>query len=181
MKKVCISFLAGLGGLLLVGGAMADDNLFTQGYVGVSYYQLEQDDRFFGDSRFDTGELFVRVVGNINEYFSSELRLGATVADNTDSGIEFRHNYLVTGLLRAGWPLGPVTPYLAVGHTWGEERWEFSGTAQRATFNDWSYGAGIDMDLGERLGVSLEMIQHYENLNGNVSLRGAGLGAYWRF
>ncbi len=185
MKKVCISIIAGLA---LTGQAAAGYNdFFNQGYVGLSYAALEQDDRFFGEDRLETGELLIRLVGNINEYFSSELRVGATVDDNKDTladdqtEAEFRHNYLASGFLRLGYPLfANFTPYVAAGYTWGEERLEAEGAStSRSTFDDWSFAAGIDIDLGERLGLNIEATEYY-NI-GSVALRGPSAGLYWRF
>lgn len=183
MKKVCISIIAGLA---LTGQAAANyDSFFNQGYVGVNYAALKQDDRFFGEDRLNTGELSARLVGNINRYFSSELRLGATVDDNEDTVVQlgedgkFRHNYLASGFLRLGYRFGIMKPYLAVGYTWGEERLEVGGSTARSTFDDWSYAGGVDIDLGERLGLNIEATQYYEI--GNVTLRGPSAGLYWRF
>lgn len=193
MKNIRISILAGLLGLVGASQVSAGDNsFFNQGYVGISYYQLEQDNRFFGDDerdkRFDTGDVFLRLVGNINEYFDSELRVGATADDNRDSlwfasdeDGEFRHDYMFSGFLRIGYPMGPVKPYVAGGYTWGRERFEsdLTGTV-RERFRDYSYGAGIDIDLGERLGINIEAVKYYKNID-NVTLRGPGAGFYWRF
>ena len=196
MKKVCISFLAGLSGLVLTGQVAANEgSIFQQGYVGVSYYHAKQDNRFFGDgerdSYFETGELFVRLVGNINEYFSSEMRLGTTIDANSDDlqpalaptygeEGEFRHDYIFSAFLRLGHRFGNVKPYVAGGYTWGRERFEpDEGSTLRETFDDFAMAAGIDIDLGDRMGINIEAVEYYEI--GNIRLRGPGAGFYWRF
>jgi len=59
--------------VLMPSLSVADD-----GFIGINYTQLEQDDRFFRGDRFDTGEVFVRLGAHINEYVSAEMRLGTT-------------------------------------------------------------------------------------------------------
>ena len=176
MKK-----LGAVAAMVMVGlcaGAQAQD--FPQGYVGLSYAQPEQNDRFFGDDRFDTGEIFFRLGGHLNEIFDSELRLGTTVSTKTGNGREFGHDYIASLLLRAGYDMGIFRPYVAVGLTYGKEWLELAGGSKaREKFDDVSYAAGVDVSLGERVGVNLEYMQYYDI--GNVTLKGPSAGVIWRF
>lgn len=149
------------------------------GFVGVSYAQLEQYDRFFGGDRFDTGEVFVRVGGRLNDIFDSELRVGATIQKEDDALQEFSHDYIVTGLLRAGYQWGIVRPYLAAGYTVGRERLKVGNTKFRDRFRDFSYGGGVDVSLGQRVGLNVELLNYYDI--GNLRLQGPSAGVFWRF
>ena len=120
--------------------AAADD-----GFIGINYTQLEQNDRFFGDDRFDTGEVFARLGGHINEYVSAEMRLGTTLANNSEMGSEYRFNYHAGAYLAVGYRFGFVRPYALVGFTAGEEEVEGPTGTFTNTIEDVSYGVGADV------------------------------------
>src|SRR5690606_2056248 len=151
-----------------------------QGYVGVSYADLEQNDRFFGDDRFSTDEVFVRLGGRLNDVFEAELRAGTTASPKEQGNVEFKHNYLVSGFLRAGYTMGPVRPYVAVGYTYGEEKLDAGGAGSGdKTFNDTSFAVGVDVNVTQQLGINVELTQYYDI--GNVTLKGPSAGVIWRF
>lgn len=176
MKKVCAAVAAAAMGMC--GVAQAQD--FPQGYIGISYAQPEQNDRFFGDDRFDTGEVFVRLGGHLNKVFDAELRVGTTLSSKTGNGREFGHDYLASLMLRAGYDVGAFHPYVAVGLTYGKEWLELAnGSEANESFDDVSYAIGTDISLGERLGVNVEYMQYYDI--GNVTMKGPSAGVIWRF
>lgn len=193
MRKLLVAVVAGVIG---VSASTAQaDSLKTTGYVGVNYGVLKQYNRFFDDGKkhYETDKVFIRVGGEINEYFDSELRLGLTAGDKketlrdtsfTPAGVDgskgtFSHDYLLTLLLKAGYPIGPIKPYAAVGYTFGQERLTYPGGKATARFDDFTFGGGIDIDLGSRLVVNAEWIQ-YDNMDG-IRLKGPSAGLAWRF
>ena len=154
--------------------AVADD-----GFIGINYTQLEQNDRFFGDDRFDTGEVFVRLGGHINEYVSAEMRLGTTLAENSEQGADYRFNYHAGAYLAAGYRFGIVRPYALVGFTAGEEEITTAARSFENTIEDISYGVGADIVFGEHLGINVEYVQYYDI--GNVTYKGPSLGLMYQF
>lgn len=173
MKKKTLT-LTGALALLVSSAALAD------GWVGLNYAVPEQDDRFFGGDRYDTGDIYFRLGANINKVFSSELRAGATVSPHEKNGLTFQNNYIVGGFLRASYQTSFVTPYVTVGYIWGEETLELRGGPNATeTFDDIALGVGVDIALGERLGVNAEFTRYYDI--GDVMLRGPSAGLYWRF
>ncbi|MCH8542367.1 MAG: porin family protein [Alcanivorax sp.] len=180
MKKYCIKKYCAALVLSLVGvSGTAQADAPYQGYIGISYAQLEQYDRFFGGDRFDTGEVFVRLGGRLTDIFDSEIRLGSTIQTQSNAVFEFRHDYIITGLLRAGYSFGAFRPYIAAGYTFGQERLKIGSDEVTDTFRDVSYGGGVDVSLGERLGLNVEMLNYYEI--GNLRLQGPSAGVTWRF
>lgn len=175
MKKAAL-LLTGFLGMLLSSAAMAE------AYVGLNYAVPEQDARFFtNEDRIETGEAFVRIGGQINDVFSSELRLGATVSPKEEEPLTFEHNYLAGAYLKAQWKLGLIRPYVVAGVTALEEELQNSTTRIRRTEykDDISYGAGLDLQFGDHFGLNAEFMQYYDI--GNVALRGPSAGFYWRF
>ena len=165
-------------------------------YMGINYVQMTQDNRFGFDSdakTFNTGELFFKLGGVINQYVSTELRAGTTAVAKKESetaGIytydaKYQFNYHAGLYGKFGLPLGVFHPYILLGYTFGQEQVEtFSGDCncvEKTTGNlhDTSYGAGLDLDLGKRLGLNAEYTQYYDV--GSVKFRGPSFGVYYRF
>lgn len=136
--------------------AQADD---YSGYVGVNYAVIEQDDRFFREGEFDTGELYGRVGGHINRYFAGELRIGTTISPKEKNNTEFAHKSTITALLRIQYPMGWFVPYLAVGASSINEEIIIAGDSTTSSFSDRSAGLGADINLGSSWGLNLEVFQ----------------------
>lgn len=175
MNKVIATLATGalLSGLSSV--SVADD--FYPGYVALSYVQLESDDRFFGGDTVETGDVMVRVGGKINDYFASELRVGATVMPEEQGNQKYRNDYFLSGFLRVQKEYGGFVPYLGLSYTYIKE--SFDGAS--ATLQDFGYAGGFDLALGERLGLNVE----YWTMTGEPfnaeERKGPSVGAFYRF
>lgn len=176
MKKSLASLLAGVA---LIGASAAQA---YDGFVGINYINMEQNDRFFGEERFTTGDVMVRFGGQINEYFLSELRLGATAAPKEEGNVKFSNDYYVGPFLRVQKPMGIFTPYAGVGYMWLKERVKSGGTAT-AKLSDMTYGIGFDIGLGERLGVNAEyfVLSYDGDPRGQIDRKGPSLGVFYKF
>lgn len=182
MKKMGAMLLA--GALAVCGGAAHAETRFN-GYVGISYAELEQYDRFFATGRYETGELFVRLGGHLNEIFTSELRIGTTINDVSSStaprGVsKYRHDYIVSMMLQAGHQVGIFRPYVGVGYSYVRERLRLTnGDDVTGSFDDMSVAGGLDIHITDQLGVNLEYTQYYDT--DNLRLKGPSAGVIWRF
>ncbi|WP_162925853.1 outer membrane beta-barrel protein [Isoalcanivorax indicus] len=173
-----------LSGMLLAGGAVAHAEQRMQGYVGISYAELEQYDRFFGQGRYETGEVFARIGGHLNEIFTSELRIGTTLNDESGTssvGVrDYRHDYIITMMLQAGHEIGIFRPYVGAGYSYVRERVTLvNGNEVTGSFDDITVAGGVDIYLGERVGLNLEFTQYYDTEN--LRLKGPSAGLIWRF
>lgn len=157
--------------------------VMAEGFVGLNYTQLKQDDRFFGDDTFRTGELFARIGGHINRYITTEMRVGTTVSNKTEGGEEYRFNYHVGAYVELGYQFRFLRPYLLLGYTYGEEEATLFNNVryedETSTVKDVSYGVGLDVNLGERLGLNAEYTQYYDV--GDVTFRGPSAGIFYKF
>ena len=150
-------------------------------YLGVSYYQMTQDeDRFFGEDDFSTGELMVRFGGRVTSWLSTEWRAGRTISPEEVDDDEFLHRYMWGVYARLGIPLGRLHPYILGGYTRGQEVFkdDVEGTS-KGRFGEYSYGVGLDVDVTRSIGVNIEYFHIYD-VN-SVTLDGPGMGLYWRF
>lgn len=176
MKKAAV-LLTGFLGMMLSSAALAE------GYMGINYAVLEQDNRFapnFSGEEFDTGDLFFRLGGDITEVFSSELRVGRTVAPKEENEFEFQNNYIVGAYLRIDYEMNFLKPYVVIGGIRGEESLEGPGGIDaEESFDDVSGGVGLDLQFGDHLGLNMEYT-HYYDIN-DVTLRGPSAGVYWAF
>lgn len=186
MKKSFICLFAGL----VVGATASMSTLAyadeSKAYIGVNYMVLDHDRLSVAGEDFETGETVLRFGGEINEYFSSELRIGMTtnwVEDNA-SGAEFKHLYSYGGLLRLRKELGPITPYIGLGYMW--TRKEVSGAIPasrnfKKTEEDAVAAVGLDISLGENLGLNIEYFALTVEPFSDTNLSGPSAGLFWRF
>lgn len=175
MNKVIANIVAGVTFLGWSSVALADEA--SQGYVGVNYIQFETYDRFFGGDRINTGDLMVRVGGHLNEYFLSELRVGATVSPEEQANVEYANDYFVGGFLRMHKQLSIFTPYVGVSYTYIKE--SFAGNS--GTLEDFGYAAGLDVSLGKRLGINAEYWMMTGDPIDDIDRKGPSVGAFYRF
>lgn len=178
MKKLSAGLLALVLGI--TGATMAQANE-RPAYLALSYYQLTQDeDRFFGEEDFSTGEGMVRFGGHITSWLAAEWRAGRTVTKEDTDESEYYHRYLLGLYAKLGFQAGPVYPYVLGGYTRGREIFKDDtvGTS-KGIFGEWSVGAGVDIDITEAIGINVEYFHVYEI--GDVKLSGPGAGLYWRF
>ncbi len=132
--------------VLMPSLSVADD-----GFIGINYTQLEQDDRFFR----------------------------TTLTDEASDNSKYRFNYHAGAYLGLGYRFGSVRPYALVGFTAAEEKIERAVWSFKNTIEDVSYGVGADFIFGERLGVNVEYTQYYDI--GDVTYKGPSVGLVHQF
>lgn len=173
MRKLVLG--AALGAAILTSPSVA----MAGGFVGLNYTRLQQNDRFFGKDHFDTGELFGRIGGHVNKYFTTEMRVGTTINEKTQGDKKYRFNYHIGAYVELGYQTRLVRPYLLLGYTYGQEQVTLSRSKEeKSSVNDVSYGAGVDLYLSERLGINAEYVQYYDI--GNVTYKGPSVGVFYR-
>ncbi|ERS11312.1 hypothetical protein Q668_18765 [Alcanivorax sp. PN-3] len=158
-----------------------------EAYVSLGYGYHEQDDRFFGDDRFETGDLIAKLGGRINRWFAVEMRGGSTLNSNEDrlNGTsvkgEYRQKYFYGAYVKLSGPNATMaTPYLIGGYTEGKEEMDVDGGGKVTDkWYDSSYGLGIDFGVSERFDVNVEYMFYRDK--DNVTLKGPALSASWTF
>ncbi|MFN3713797.1 MAG: outer membrane beta-barrel protein [Alcanivoracaceae bacterium] len=169
-----VMLLAAIGATPLVASATEEGI----GYIGVNYFQVETDDRFFGGDSVDTGDLVIRVGGKLTETFTSELRVGMTAVPEEQGGIEYKNDYYIGGMLRMQKAYAGFTPYLGISYTFIKESLTGAGSA---TLRDFGYAAGADIRLGEKLGVNLEYWVMTGDPTNDIDRKGPSVGVFYRF
>ncbi len=182
MKKI-IGALA----IPLIGLGAASAHAENTAYLSAGYGHHEQNDRFFGDDRFETGDFIAKLGGRVTSWFGVELRAGTTVNSNEDElraypGVdgEYAIEYFYGAYAKLGWANASVfTPYVIGGYTEGKEQLDTRFGDEDQMFYDSSYGAGVDMDLNDSLGLNLEYMFYYDK--DNVTVKGPSVSAVWKF
>lgn len=178
MKRGFIGLIAGVIASL---GSVAQASE-SNAYIGINYMIIEQDSRFVAGETIDTGETVVRFGGEINEYFSSELRVGMTTTSVKDGAAELKNLYSVGGLLRARKEFGALTPYLGLGYMWTREELSGAGPLSgKATLVDVAGAIGLDISIGDRLGVNIEYFALTMKPFSDINRTGPSAGLFWRF
>lgn len=183
MKKLYVAMMAGIVSVGIATTAQAYDEGKT-GYIGVSYGEHEQKTNLFDDGKAKTDNLFLRLGGEINEVFNSELRLGfntkkASGSSSIGENMKVKNNYMVSALLRAGHDIGIIRPYVAAGYSFGKERATSSAGKMKASLHGVSYGAGIDASVSDDVVLNVEWLQLVER--SSVDLNGWTVGVAVRF
>ncbi|MDX1804103.1 MAG: outer membrane beta-barrel protein [Alcanivorax sp.] len=202
MKKIWGSLALCAMGLSVSSLAQAD------AYVAGGYGQFDQNYGYNSREKITTGDVVFKLGGKINDYFDAELRLGTTLATDTLSAsaatvngqrvtgsadAEYSEKYFGGGYLRVKWANSTMfTPYLIGGFSSGRNhvKVDVSGTdsngnpvsASESLDDNWqskSWGAGLDWDISDRLGVNLEYMVYRDDSYG-VKKKGPSLSAYWR-
>ncbi|MBM1142224.1 porin family protein [Alcanivorax sp. ZXX171] len=185
MKANIAALAVPLIGLGLLSSVHADEH--SPAYLSLGYGHHEQDDRFFGDDRFETGELIGKLGGRVNNWFGVEMRAGTTINKNEDDlrglpGVkgEYAIEYFYGLYAKLSWANRTAfTPYLLGGYTEGKEKLDTDIGEEDQKFHDSSYGAGVDMDVNERVGLNVEYMFYYDK--DNVTLKGPAASVYWKF
>lgn len=186
-KSLAVCLLAAVPALLPITAA-------AQTYAGINYTQIKQDSRFVdNDASIKTGQLSLRYGGVVNDYVSMEMRAGTTVNDESGSAVfggktydqSYKINYQAGLYAKIGLPVSIFRPYVLLGYTYGEEQLKsYSGNCgclQKTTgkLHDFSYGAGVDIYLGDHFGVNAEYTRYFD-VSG-TSLQGPSAGVFYRF
>lgn len=147
----------------------------ADGYFGINYTHTNS--KYL---ELKTGDVTVRLGGEINQYFEAELRAAKTVAtDTTVSGNDFGFDARIGGYLKLLAPLGIFRPYLIAGHTWNRESTSVThGGDRHAYTDDWSYGAGLDLDITDSIGINAE---YMILLDDTRHIDAYSAGVYYRF
>lgn len=162
--------------VLTAAAAGASD---TTGYAGISYATIEQDDRFFNEGEFDTGEIYARIGGVINPYLVGELRIGTTLSSKEKNTVEFVHRYTATALARLQYPMGTFVPYVAAGGSRIDEELTIGSMSATSAFNDFSAGVGFDLNMGNNWGLNVEYFQLSDK--DDIKRAGPSVGIIYNF
>lgn len=172
------------GSLFAVAALACSSTALADGYAGVSYSSWEyvDSDENGGEKIDDVGDLSVRFGGEINTYWTIELRLGTTVAPHEfDDGSDGELSQTSASIMsRFQYPMGAFKPYVAAGYTSATVTLSAPGVDdEEDSFNDPSFALGFDMGLGESLAVNAEYAQLMEAYG--VKVRGPSIGLYYQF
>ena len=193
MKKLSAGLLAFVFGMAANSVVLADDKA---AYLGLSYYSMNHklgDDLsnlasvLDGDEEYNSNDLMLRLGGHVTPWLATELRVGRTVPKEELDGAEFYHRYIGGVYLKLGMEAGPLYPYLLGGYTRGKGVIKMDdGDNIEGMFREFSYGAGLDFDITDSIGVNIEYVHIYDADAydagvDNVRLSGVGAGLYWRF
>jgi len=191
MKKQVFS-LATLVVLSIAPMAAAHaDNMDVRPYMGVGMgaFGVEYKDTAISQKKTVFGG-FVKGGADIGDYFGLELRLGTTSSGSksytagtlgTAAGtFKTSAKYFFSYLAKLQVPASDeLKPYVLLGGTTAKFKSDNSSTALSASKakTGFSYGAGLDYNLGNQLSVNVEWMQYWTNVKLGTAYAAAPTGA----
>ena len=183
MKKLArISPWVALAGLAALGTwstvSHADPYRSTaEVYAGVNYNFVAIDD---GWDRLNVETLSAKIGAQPHPFVGIEARFGFGAGEHRLDGVTYSLErtvgaYASLNLANAS----PVTPYFLLGASNIEiEATSIAGTT-REEDSDFSFGAGVEIEMAPGLAGNIEYLNYYDN--GTTIVDGVGLGFTFRF
>lgn len=181
MKKP-IALMLGLSAVpLMAFSQSASADVYKSGggslYAGLNYsfINIESD----GDD-VDVGTLSAKVGGLVTPFFGLEARGGFGVDDDRTGGVDYSLDNFFGGYATLNLANeSPATPYVIFGVTRVEvEAESFLGTTTEDE-SDFSYGAGVNVELAPEVSGNVEYMRYYDKNGSTVD--GLGLGVTFYF
>jgi len=167
------------------------DNMDIRPYMGVGMgaFGVEYKDTAISQKKTVFGG-FVKGGADIGDYFGLELRLGTTstgsksyaagtlgtAAGTYKTSADYFFSYLAKLQVPAS---DELKPYVLLGGTTAKFKSQNSSTALSASKakTGFTYGAGIDYNLGNQLSVNVEWVQYWTNVKLGTTYAAAPTGA----
>ncbi|MDL0429506.1 porin family protein [Marinobacter sp. TBZ242] len=146
-------------------------------YAGLNYSFIDIES---GNDEVDVGALSAKVGGLVSPFFGVEARAGFGVDDDRINGVDYSLDNFFGGYATLNLANeSPATPYLVFGFTRVElEAQSVFGTSTEDE-TDFSYGAGVNIDLTPEVAGNLEYMRYYDKNGATVD--GLGLGVTFSF
>jgi opacity protein-like surface antigen len=174
-------FLAAVCSASVAGADSAFADTYRSGsagvYAGLGYNFITIDD---GLDQLDVSTVSARIGVQPHPFFGLEGRLGFSADESRLGGVDYSLDntagaYAVLNLANES----PLTPYFMFGVSRIEiEANSIAGTTTEED-SDFSFGAGLDIEVAENLSGNIEYLQYYDN--GSTVVDGIGLGVTLRF
>lgn len=176
--------------LALTSSLALADHTNSEGYFGgsanVYQYSIPQNDSF-STSDFDLSSIELQAGYSFNKLGAFEVRVGHGVGDEsfdyTGGSGTLQLNEYAAVYLRPQFPIGPVQIYGLLGYSYSKLRLRTTDDISSSTSSngetDFSYGAGLDVKLGQHWNLFGEYKVLYDDTGFDLS--GAGIGVNFRY
>lgn len=181
MKKPIALFIAVSAVPLMAVSQSASSDMYRSGgdnlYGGLNYSFINIDN---GRDDVDVGTLSAKVGGRVTPFFGLEARGGFGVDDDRIGGVDYSLDNFFGGYATLNLANeSPATPYVIFGFTRLEvEAESFLGTTTEDE-SDFSYGAGVNVELSQEVSGNVEYMRYYDKDGSTVD--GLGLGVTFNF
>ena len=169
LQKLLTAIILSSGTLALSANASE----IEKPYVGLDYTMLQIE-----DTGIDVEPHAIRVRGGsvLGKYLAVEAHAGAGVNSDTVSGTRVSLKSLYAVYLRPQVSLGALHLYALAGYGYLNiaVRDQFNGSYDEDD-SDFTYGAGAQLDLGEKWGVNASYVQHMKDADYKVESLSAGV------
>ena len=179
MKVMMRNVLVASCSLIAASGAFA-----AGPYVGGNYSQIQYDNEEIDSDTLKIDAATIRAGFEFTDFLALEAR-GRMGFDKDSRGIvDFEMDHLYGGYVKLGAPVGEtLRPYVIGGYSKVKGEVSASGSvagvnysfSDTETFEDESWGAGLDFNLTDTLGANLEYMRYVDTDEEEISGVSVGL------
>ncbi|KAF0804751.1 hypothetical protein A6D6_02785 [Alcanivorax xiamenensis] len=164
---------------LTAGGAYA-----AGPFIGGNYTQMQYDNEEYDSDTLKIDSAVFRAGYEFNDYLGMEIRGGLGFDEDSRGIVDFEMDNMYGAYVKLSAPLAEsVHPYIIGGYTKMKGTVKAEGTLAGVNyqvddsrrFEDQSYGAGIDVNLTDTLGMNLEYMRYFDKDEEEISGISVGL------
>lgn len=141
-------------------------------YIGLDYSQRSYENSNENASDAEIPGVRLRGGSELSKYFAVEAHVVIGAGDDTGT-IGGTSTYTIespvtySAFLRPQVKLGSLTAYALAGYSYVEFEYKTPATTEKPTDSttDFSFGAGLQLDIGKHLGLNVDYVQYVEGLS----------------
>ena len=173
------------GVLVLSCSMLAAQGAYAAGpYIGGNYSQIQYDNEEFDSDTLKIDAATVNAGFEFTDFLALEARGGVGVDEDSQGIVDFEMDHLYGGYLKLGAPIGEnLRPYIIGGYTKVKGKVSANGDiagvnysySDTETFEDETYGAGLDFNFTDTFGANLEYMRYVDTDEEEISGISVGL------
>ncbi|MCG8394814.1 MAG: porin family protein [Pseudomonadales bacterium] len=153
-------------------------------YIGGNYSQIQYDSQEFDTDTLKIDSATVNAGFEFTDFLALEARGGVGLDEDSQGIADFEMDHLYGGYVKLGAPVGDtLRPYVIGGYTKVKGKVSADGTvagvnysfSDTETFEDESYGAGLDFNITDTVGANLEYMRYVDTDDEEISGISVGL------
>ena len=171
--------------LVLSCSLIAAPGAFAAGpYIGGNYSQIQYDNEEFDTDTLKIDSATVNAGFEFTDFLALEARGGLGFDEDSQGIADFEMDHLYGGYVKLGAPIGEtIRTYVIGGYTKVKGKVSANGTvagvdysySDTETFEDESYGAGLDFNITDTVGANLEYMRYVDTDEEEISGISVGL------
>ena len=153
-------------------------------YIGGNYSQIQYDNEEYDTDTLKIESATINAGYEFTDFLALEARGGLGFDEDSQGIVDFDMDHLYGGYVKLSAPIGEkIRPYVIGGYTKVKGEVSANGTlagvdysySDTETFEDESYGAGLDFNITDTVGANLEYMRYVDTDEEEISGISVGL------